>query len=192
MGGVGDLGGDEGVREEAARVHLPNRPAYGLIDPRPMRRAIELASSHRPHPNPRVGAVVVAADGRTLGEGAHQAPGMEHAEIEALRQAGELARGATLYVTLEPCTHQGLTPPCVGAIVESGVSTVVIGAGDPDPRVSGSGVSQLRDAGVEVVEAVMAAEAEAADPAYFRHRRTGLPRVTLKYAMTLDGSVAAA
>jgi diaminohydroxyphosphoribosylaminopyrimidine deaminase/5-amino-6-(5-phosphoribosylamino)uracil reductase len=117
---------------------------------------------------------------------------MEHAEIEALRQAGELARGATLYVTLEPCTHQGLTPPCVGAIVESGVSTVVIGAGDPDPRVSGSGVSQLRDAGVEVVEAVMAAEAEAADPAYFRHRRIGLPRVTLKYAMTLDGSVAAA
>ncbi|MGH8947021.1 MAG: bifunctional diaminohydroxyphosphoribosylaminopyrimidine deaminase/5-amino-6-(5-phosphoribosylamino)uracil reductase RibD [Acidimicrobiia bacterium] len=157
-----------------------------------MRRALELAGSHRPHPNPRVGAVVVAVDGRTLGEGAHQAPGMPHAEVEALRQAGQLARGATLYVTLEPCTHQGRTPPCVGAILESGVARVVVGAGDPDPRVSGSGIAALREAGLEVVQGMMAAGAEAVDPAYFRHRRTGLPMVTLKYAMTLDGSIAAA
>lgn len=156
-----------------------------------MRRAIELAGSHRTHPNPRVGALVLAEDGRTLGEGAHQSPGMPHAEVMALQQAGEQARGATLYVTLEPCAHQGRTPPCVAAILKAGVGTVVVGAADPDP-VSGSGSAALREAGVEVVEGVMPDEAEAVDPAYFRHRRTGLPTVTLKYAMTLDGSIAAA
>lgn len=163
-----------------------------MIDTRPMRRAIELAGSHRPHPNPRVGAVVVSDAGEVLGEGAHEAPGRPHAEVVALQQAGDRARGATLYVTLEPCTHHGRTPPCVTAILDAGVSKVFVGAGDPDARVSGSGVSTLRDAGVEVVEGVLGEEAEAADPSYFRHRRTGLPRVTLKYAMTLDGAIAAA
>lgn len=156
-----------------------------------MRRAIELAAPHRPHPNPRVGSVVISNEGAMLGEGAHEGPGKPHAEIVALSQAGDQARGATLYVTLEPCTHQGRTPPCVDAIVTAGVAKVVVGAGDPDARVSGSGVSTLREAGVEVVEGVLTAESEAVDPAYFRHRRTGLPRVTLKYAMTLDGSIAA-
>jgi diaminohydroxyphosphoribosylaminopyrimidine deaminase/5-amino-6-(5-phosphoribosylamino)uracil reductase len=156
-----------------------------------MRRAIELAGSYRPHPNPRVGAVVMSDEGDVLGEGAHEAPGRPHAEVVALEEAGARARGATLYVTLEPCTHQGRTPPCVTAILASGVRKVVVGAGDPDARVSGSGVSTLRDAGVEVVERVLGDEAEALDPAYFRHRRTGLPRVTLKYAMTLDGAIAA-
>lgn len=163
-----------------------------MIDTRPMRRALELAGSHRPHPNPRVGAVVISEAGDILGEGAHEVPGRPHAEVVALQEAGERARGATLYVTLEPCTHHGRTPPCVTAILDSGVSKVVVGAGDPDARVSGSGVSTLRDAGVEVVEGVLGEEAEAVDPAYFRHRRTGLPRVTLKYAMTLDGAIAAA
>lgn len=157
-----------------------------------MRRAIELAGSHRPHPNPRVGAVVISDGGDLLGEGAHEAPGHPHAEVVALGEAGDRARGATLYVTLEPCSHQGRTPPCIPAILASGVRKVVVGAGDPDARVSGSGVSALRDAGVEVIEGVLAEEAEAVDPAYFRHRRTGLPRVTLKYAMTLDGAIAAA
>jgi diaminohydroxyphosphoribosylaminopyrimidine deaminase/5-amino-6-(5-phosphoribosylamino)uracil reductase len=156
-----------------------------------MRRAIELAGTHRTHPNPRVGAVVVAADGRILGEGAHEAAGMPHAEVMALRQAGDPARGATLYVTLEPCTHHGRTPPCVEAILEAGLRRVVIGAGDPDDKVSGAGVAALRKAGLEVIEGVLAEEAEAVDRAYFRHRRTGLPIVTLKYAMTLDGSIAA-
>lgn len=156
-----------------------------------MRRAIELAGSHRPHPNPRVGAVVVSRSGETLGEGVHQSVGTAHAEVVALEEAGD-AVGATLYVTLEPCSHQGRTPPCVDEIARSGVTRVVIGAGDPDLRVSGSGVGALREAGIEVIEGFMEAEAEAVDPAYFHHRRTGLPRVTLKYAMTLDGSVAAA
>lgn len=157
-----------------------------------MRRAIELAAPHRTHPNPRVGAVVVGESGQVVGEGAHQGLGLPHAEIVALQEAGDLARGSTLFVTLEPCSHQGLTPPCAGAVVEAGVRMVVIGAIDPNPRVSGSGVSWLTGAGIEVETGLLADEAERVDPAYFHHRRTGLPRVTLKMAMTLDGSVAAA
>jgi diaminohydroxyphosphoribosylaminopyrimidine deaminase/5-amino-6-(5-phosphoribosylamino)uracil reductase len=156
-----------------------------------MRRAIELAAPHRTHPNPRVGAVIVDAAGNAVGEGGHRGVGEPHAELVALNQAGDQARGSTLYVTLEPCNHQGLTPPCAAAIIEAGVGSVVVGAIDPDPRVSGSGVARLRDAGVEVETGMLAEEAEAVDPAYFHHRRTGLPRVTLKFAMTIDGSVAA-
>ncbi|MBW3667149.1 MAG: bifunctional diaminohydroxyphosphoribosylaminopyrimidine deaminase/5-amino-6-(5-phosphoribosylamino)uracil reductase RibD, partial [Actinobacteria bacterium] len=157
-----------------------------------MRRAFELARSHRPHPNPRVGAVVVSPTGEVVGEGAHEAVGKPHAEVLALEEAGAAARGSTLYVTLEPCSHRGNTPPCVDAIATAGVARVVVGVGDPDTRVSGTGIAMLRRAGIEVVENFMAGEAEAADPAYFRHRRTGMPTITLKYAMTLDGSVAAA
>jgi diaminohydroxyphosphoribosylaminopyrimidine deaminase / 5-amino-6-(5-phosphoribosylamino)uracil reductase len=156
-----------------------------------MLRAIELATLHRTHPNPRVGAVLVDQAGNVVGEGAHQGVGSPHAEVVALEQAGDRARGSTLYVTLEPCTHHGNTPPCVTAIVTAGVSRVVVGAIDPDERVSGKGFSWLTDARVEVVLDESPAEAEAVDPAYFHHRRTGRPRVTLKTAMTLDGSVAA-
>jgi diaminohydroxyphosphoribosylaminopyrimidine deaminase/5-amino-6-(5-phosphoribosylamino)uracil reductase len=156
-----------------------------------MLRAIELATLHRTHPNPRVGAVLVDQAGNVVGEGAHQGEGSPHAEVVALEQAGERARGSTLYVTLEPCVHHGNTPPCVPAIETAGVTRVVVGALDPDERVSGKGVSWLTDAKVEVTVGGLAAEAEAVDPGYFHHRRTGLPRVTLKTAMTLDGSVAA-
>jgi diaminohydroxyphosphoribosylaminopyrimidine deaminase / 5-amino-6-(5-phosphoribosylamino)uracil reductase len=157
-----------------------------------MWRAIELARLHHPHPNPRVGAVVVDRHGDVVGEGWHIGPGEAHAEVVALLQAGEMGRDATVYVTLEPCTHHGRTPPCVDALLAAGVATVVVGAPDPDPRVSGTGIARLREAGVEVIEQVMAAEAMALDPGYFHHRRTGLPLVTMKYAMTLDGAVAAA
>jgi len=160
-------------------------------DARHMRRAIELAAPHRTHPNPRVGAVVVDEFGRVVGEGAHHGVGQAHAEVVALTSARDLARGSTLYVTLEPCSHQGETPPCAGAVVEAGVRKVVIGAIDPDQRVSGAGVSWLEEAGIEVETGVLIEEAESVDPAYFHHRRTGLPLVTLKLAMTLDGSVAA-
>ncbi|MGH8947533.1 MAG: bifunctional diaminohydroxyphosphoribosylaminopyrimidine deaminase/5-amino-6-(5-phosphoribosylamino)uracil reductase RibD, partial [Acidimicrobiia bacterium] len=156
-----------------------------------MRRAIELAAAHRTHPNPRVGAVIVDESGQVVGEGAHLGVGQPHAEVVALREAGDRARGSTLHVTLEPCSHHGLTPPCAGAVAEAGVRTVVIGAIDPDPRVSGAGVSSLRGAGIEVETGMLEDEAEAVDPAYFHHRRTGLPLVTMKVAMTLDGSVAA-
>lgn len=156
-----------------------------------MRRAIELALPHRTHPNPRVGAVVVDAADEVIGEGAHLGPGQDHAEVVALEQAGPKARGATLYVTLEPCSHHGRTPPCVDAVVTAGVARVVVGVVDPDPKVSGSGIDLLRNAGIEVATGVMELEAEAVDPGYFRQRRSGLPRIILKYAMTLDGSVAA-
>ena len=156
-----------------------------------MWRAIELATQHRTHPNPRVGAVLVDRAGQVVGEGAHQGVGRPHAEVIALEQAGKRARGSTLYVTLEPCVHHGNTPPCVTAIVGAGVTHVVVGVIDPDQRVSGKGISWLTDAKVEMTVGELADEAEAVDPGYFHHRRTGLPRVTLKTAMTLDGSVAA-
>lgn len=160
-------------------------------DARYMRRAIELAGAHRTHPNPRVGAVVVSPSGEIVGEGAHLGPGLPHAEIVALTAAGEKSRDSTLFVTLEPCNHQGRTAACAPVVVEAGVSKVVVGAIDPDPLVSGSGVSWLREAGVEVESDFLRDEAESVDPAYFHHRRTGRPRVNLKLAMTLDGSVAA-
>ena len=160
-------------------------------DTRYLRRAIELALPHRTHPNPRVGAVVVDAADEVIGEGAHLGQGQDHAEVVALEQAGPKARGATLYVTLEPCSHHGRTPPCVDAVVTAGVARVVVGVVDTDPKVSGSGIDLLRNAGIEVATGVMELEAEAVDPGYFRQRRSGLPRIILKYAMTLDGSVAA-
>lgn len=157
-----------------------------------MAQALHLASSERPHPNPRVGAVVLAPGGSVVGAGAHGGPGKMHAEAVALAAAGERARGGTLVVTLEPCDHEGLTPPCTKAIIAAEVARVVVGAIDPDPRVSGRGIARLEAAGVEIVTGVLAAEVEQADPAYFHHRRTGRPRITLKVAATLDGQTAAA
>jgi diaminohydroxyphosphoribosylaminopyrimidine deaminase / 5-amino-6-(5-phosphoribosylamino)uracil reductase len=157
-----------------------------------MRRAAELAKSRRPHPNPRVGAVILDSEGNPLAEGAHSGPGRPHAERVALdRLAGPVPNGATMVVTLEPCDHHGLTPPCTEAIISAGISRVVVGALDPDPRVAGAGVERLRRAGIEVEVGVLAGEAEAVDPAYFHHRRTGRARFTLKAALTLDGQTAA-
>ncbi len=156
-----------------------------------MARAIDLASRAMTHPNPRVGAVVVTSDGEVVGEGWHEGPGTPHAEVVALGQAGEQARGATVYVTLEPCNHQGRTPPCVDALIDARVGAVVAAVTDPDPRTNGAGLERLRAAGVSVEVGLSAAEAVATDPAYFHHLSTGMPLVTWKYAMTLDGSVSA-
>ncbi len=156
-----------------------------------IRRAIALVVAYRPHPNPRVGAVVLDPAGAEVGVGAHAGPGEPHAEVLALDQAGGRASGATLVVTLEPCNHHGRTPPCTDAILSAGVARVVVGALDPDDRVSGAGIARLRAAGVEVDTGILAAEVESADPAYFHHRRMGRPRVTLKTALTLDGQVGA-
>lgn len=157
-----------------------------------MLRAIELASGQQTHPNPRVGSLVVNEEGEVIGAGSHAGPGQPHAEVMALENAGTAARGSRLYVTLEPCTFTGRTPPCVDALIEAGVRSVFVGAVDPDPRVSGNGIQALRAAGIEVELWDDSRAAEAVDPAYFHHRRTNLPYVTMKYAMTLDGSVAAA
>ncbi len=157
-----------------------------------MARAIELASKQRPHPNPRVGAVIVAPGGEIIGEGAHVAPGTDHAEVLALKSADVSVAGSTIYVTLEPCSHHGRTPPCTEALIDAGVSKVVVAATDPDHRVSGQGLARLRQAGVEVVTGVMADDSEQMDPGYFLHRRLGRSRITLKMALTLDGNAAAA
>jgi len=157
-----------------------------------MKEAISLVASTRPHPNPRVGALVLDPAGRVLSRAAHSGPGKAHAEVAALEAAGEQARGGTLVVTLEPCDHHGRTPPCTEAILAAGIARVLVGAVDPDPRVAGRGLARLRSAGKEVVSGIAAAEVEAQDPAYFYHRRTGRPRVTLKAALTLDGRAAAA
>lgn len=154
--------------------------------------ALALASGERPHPNPRVGAVVLDSEGRVAGRGAHAAPGLPHAERIALAEAAAAAAGGTLVVTLEPCAHTGRTPPCTEAVIASGVRTVVVGALDPDPRVAGRGVAALVAAGIDVRVGVPGVDAEAVDPGYFHHRRTGRPRVLLKSALTLDGQVAAA
>jgi len=156
-----------------------------------MSRAFELARAVRgtTSPNPAVGAVI-AQGSQLVGEGATQPPGGPHAEVMALRQADELARGATLYVTLEPCAHVGRTPPCTEAIVEAGIARVVVAVGDPDLRVSGRGLAQLRDAGIEVSLGDGAALGAALYEAYSHHRRTGRPFVTAKFAASLDGRIA--
>ncbi len=160
-------------------------------DERFMRRALDLAERARglTSPNPMVGAVVVAADA-VVGEGFHAAAGRPHAEIEALAAAGPRARGATLYVTLEPCVHHGRTPPCAPAVVASGVRRVVVAARDPNPLVSGRGLAALEAAGLEVRAGVLEDEAARQNRAFFTAMREGRPHVTLKGAMTLDGKIA--
>ena len=156
-----------------------------------MRRALELAALGlgRTSPNPAVGAVVVRA-GEIVGEGYHQRAGEPHAEPLALAQAGELARGADLYVTLEPCCHFGRTGPCTGAILAAGIARVFYACGDPDPRCAGAGEAELQNAGVTVSAGPLSAEARRLNEAYFKHKRTGKPFVTLKLACTLDGMIA--
>ncbi|MBU1226347.1 MAG: bifunctional diaminohydroxyphosphoribosylaminopyrimidine deaminase/5-amino-6-(5-phosphoribosylamino)uracil reductase RibD, partial [Actinobacteria bacterium] len=132
-----------------------------------MAAAIALARDAMPHPNPRVGAIVLDRKGEVAGRGFHAGPGTPHAEALALEEAGQRAAGGTVVATLEPCNHHGRTPPCTEAIVAAGVARVVVGAVDPDARVSGSGVAALRAAGIEVVTGVEAEAAEALDPGYF-------------------------
>ena len=157
-----------------------------------MLEAIVLAADAMPHPNPRVGSMVLDAGGVVVGRGFHLGPGTPHAEAIALAEAGERAAGGTVVTTLEPCNHHGRTPPCTDAIIRSRAARVVVGALDPDERVSGSGIEVLRGVGIEVITGIEADAAEALDPGYFHHRRTGLPLVTLKVASTMDGQVAAA
>ncbi len=157
-----------------------------------LERALELAERGRgsTRPNPVVGAVVVR-DGETVGEGWHERYGGPHAEVNALAAAGERARGATLFVTLEPCSHHGRTPPCADAVIAAGIARVVAGAGDPNPRVSGAGVGRLRAAGVEVevADGELGFRARAQNEGYRTAVALGRPFVTLKVAATLDGRV---
>jgi diaminohydroxyphosphoribosylaminopyrimidine deaminase/5-amino-6-(5-phosphoribosylamino)uracil reductase len=162
------------------------------IDQQSMREAVLVAASaqHICRPNPWVGAVLVAADGRRF-SGFTQPVGQAHAEVQVLHAAGEAARDATMYVTLEPCNHFGRTPPCTEAIITAGVARVVIGVQDPDHRVAGTGIARLRDAGIAVQVGIEAEAVNEQLAAYLHHRRTGRPLVMLKLAMTIDGYIAA-
>lgn len=155
-----------------------------------MARALQLAECgyYSAKPNPRVGCVLVK-DERIIGEGYHYAAGMPHAEIDALGKARE-PRGATAYVTLEPCCHHGRTPPCADALIEAGIARVVYAVGDPNPRVDGGGADRLRAAGVEVRAGLMAPAAERLNRGFFRRMRSGVPFVTVKLGMSLDARTA--
>lgn len=158
-----------------------------------MARALQLArrGCYTTHPNPRVGCVVVNG-GRIVGEGYHAYAGGPHAEVHALRAADEAARGATVYVTLEPCSHHGRTPPCARALIDAGVHRVVIAMVDPNPQVVGRGVAMLREAGIEVEVGCLEADAEALNIGFVKRMREGIPFVRLKMAMSLDGRTAMA
>ncbi|MSP24631.1 MAG: bifunctional diaminohydroxyphosphoribosylaminopyrimidine deaminase/5-amino-6-(5-phosphoribosylamino)uracil reductase RibD [Myxococcales bacterium] len=160
------------------------------LDHKWMRRAIEIARGARPSPNPPVGAVLVDKAGEIIAETFHLEAGGAHAEVLALEQTGEAARLGTLYVTLEPCNHEGQTPPCVDAILRAGVRRVVIGCIDPNPHVTGGGAERLRAAGIEVELGVAAAEARALVAPWAKFITTGVPFVSLKLALSLDGRIA--
>ena len=165
-----------------------------LSDVAHMQRALALAARGRGRtsPNPMVGAVVVDGHGVVVGRGWHEAAGGPHAEVHALRDAGERARGATLYCTLEPCSHTGRTGPCAPLVVQAGIRRVVVATEDPNPLVSGRGLSLLQAQGVEVSTGVLAAEAAALNRPFFTVMREGRPFVTAKVALSLDACVAAA
>ncbi len=166
---------------------------WSAADRAAMTRAFELARRGEltTDPNPRVGCVLLK-DGLVVGEGWHERAGHAHAEPNALQAAGTAARGATAYVTLEPCNHFGRTPPCSLALIEAGVARVVYALDDPNPEVAGQGAQRLRDHGVVVESGLMAAESEALNPGYLRRRRTGMPWVRVKIAASLDGRTALA
>ncbi|MDU2544242.1 MAG: bifunctional diaminohydroxyphosphoribosylaminopyrimidine deaminase/5-amino-6-(5-phosphoribosylamino)uracil reductase RibD, partial [Klebsiella sp.] len=158
-----------------------------------MARALKLAARGRftTHPNPNVGCVIVK-DGEIVGEGFHYRAGEPHAEVHALRMAGEKAQGATAYVTLEPCSHHGRTPPCCDALIAAGVSRVVAAMQDPNPQVAGRGLYRLQQAGIDVSHGLMMNEAEALNKGFLKRMRTGFPWVQLKLGASLDGRTAMA
>lgn len=162
------------------------------MDEQYMMQALSIAQHAigRTSPNPMVGAVIVR-DGRVVGQGWHRQAGTPHAEINALEQAGDLAQGATMYVTLEPCSHYGRTGPCADAVIAAGIKKVVVAMNDPNPLVAGRGIKKLREVGIEVVEGVLAAEAATLNEIFIKWISTQMPFVILKSAMSIDGKIAA-
>lgn len=165
---------------------------YGSVDEYYIGRCLELArqGEGRTHPNPMVGAVVLDAKGRKAGEGYHARAGQPHAETIALKQAGDRARGGTLYVNLEPCNHTGRTPPCTRAIIEAGIERVICGTLDPNPMVAGSGRDELQNNRISVRYGFLEEKCRVLNEAFFHFITNGKPFVTLKLAMTMDGKIA--
>ena len=164
-------------------------PTFSPEDEKWMAQALELGAKGSPSPNPHVGALLVKG-GQVLGSGHHERAGEDHAEVVAIRQAGDKARGATLYVTLEPCNHQGRTPPCTNAIAKAKLARVVVGCRDPNPHVAGGGIEKLRDAGVKVDVGCREAEARRLIAPWTKFVTTEIPYVVLKLALSLDGRIA--
>ncbi|MFV0447184.1 MAG: bifunctional diaminohydroxyphosphoribosylaminopyrimidine deaminase/5-amino-6-(5-phosphoribosylamino)uracil reductase RibD [Vibrio sp.] len=166
-------------------------PKFTPFDHQMMTRAIKLAQKGRftTAPNPNVGCVITQGD-TIVGEGFHYRAGEPHAEVHALRMAGERSRGATAYVTLEPCSHYGRTPPCAQGLIKAGVSKVICAMQDPNPQVSGRGIQMLREAGIEVAVGLLEADAKALNPAFIKRMQTGMPFVQLKMASSIDGQTA--
>ncbi len=164
----------------------------GQTDELFLRRALELAKRGigLASPNPRVGALLVDSGGEIVGSGFHTYDGVKHAEVLAIEQAGEKARGATLYINLEPCSHQGRTGPCADAVIAAGIRRVVASMSDPNPQVGGQGFARLRAAGVELATGILEDEARQLNEAFAKYIRTRTPLITLKAAMTLDGKIA--
>ncbi|WP_350599318.1 bifunctional diaminohydroxyphosphoribosylaminopyrimidine deaminase/5-amino-6-(5-phosphoribosylamino)uracil reductase RibD [Pseudomonas sp. 65/3-MNA-CIBAN-0223] len=162
-----------------------------VLDAHYMARALELARKghYTTHPNPRVGCVIVR-DGQIVGEGWHERTGEPHAEVHALRAAGDKARGATAYVTLEPCSHHGRTPPCADALVHAGLTRVVAAMQDPNPAVAGRGMQRLSQAGIATESGVLEGEARKLNEGFLKRMEHGLPFVRVKLAMSLDGRTA--
>jgi len=162
------------------------------IDEQHIQRALGLARAGvgLVSPNPAVGTIVLDASGREVGTGTHTYDGIQHAEVLALEQAGNLARGGTLYLNFEPCSHQGRTPPCADAVIAAGIARVVCSMTDPNPKVAGQGFARLRAAGIKVEVGPFAAEAKKLNESFAKYIRRGKPLVTLKSAMTLDGKIA--
>ena len=160
-------------------------------DEKYLQQALKLAAKGRGRtsPNPMVGALVVK-NGTIVGKGFHPAAGKPHAEVYALREAGEMARQATMYVTLEPCNHQGRTPPCTEAIIAAGISRVVVGMEDPNPKVAGNGMTRLRAAGIEIISGILEDKCRRLNEAYIKYITTNTPFVTLKIAASMDGRIA--
>lgn len=167
---------------------MPDAPP--TADERFMARALAVAKRGHPSPNPHVGAVAVNAVGEVIGEGHHESAGGDHAEIVALRAAGDSVAGGTLYVTLEPCNHHGRTPPCVDAIVAARIARVVIGCRDPNPQVTGGGIEALRREGIHVETGILEQESGALLAPWAKYVTTGIPYVRLKLALSLDGRIA--
>src|SRR3979490_2563261 len=174
-------------------LSAPQDPPAVSRDQAHMTRALALAARglYTTDPNPRVGCVVVR-DGEVLGEGWHARAGEPHAEVLALRAAGPQARGATVYVTLEPCSHTGRTPPCADPLIAAGVARVVCSSVDPNPRVAGGGIARLESAGIAVSAGVLAAEARDLNVGFFSRFERGRPFIRLKMAMSLDARTAPA
>ena len=156
-----------------------------------MAKAIQLAKKglYTTHPNPRVGCVLVK-DQQIIGQGFHVKAGEGHAEVNALADAKQDVAGATAYVTLEPCSHQGKTPPCADALINAGVARVVYGMQDPNPEVSGNGLAKIKKAGIEIIGPVLESDCEALNPGFIKRMREGLPYVRVKLAMSMDGRTA--